>query len=63
MGDVVLAGFAALSVVGLALIGVGAARRARLPLVLGCAGARRCVGPRPGGVALGAVPLFFMKRR
>ena len=41
MGGFVLAGFAALSVVGLALIGAGAMRRARLPLVLGAASSWR----------------------
>lgn len=64
MGDVTVVAFAALAFVGLALIGWGGLRGARLPLMIGgglllaLAGAW-VVGPP--GAALGAVPLAFAR--
>lgn len=66
MGDVTVVAFAALAVVGLALVGWGGLRGARLPLMLGggllLALAGAWVVGLPGA-ALGAVPLAFARRR
>ena len=66
MGDIVVAGYAVAAATGIALIVVGAARRARLPLVLGCGLLLALVGAWVlglPGLALGILPIFFLKRR
>ena len=66
MGDVTVAAFGVLTSLGLVLVGIGAIRRARLPLVAGggllltLAGAWVIGLP---GVALGLIALVFWRRR
>ncbi len=66
MGDVTVVAFAALAVVGLALVGWGGLRGVRLPLMLGWGLLLALAGVwvvGPPGAALGAVPLAFARRR
>lgn len=66
MGDVTAVTFGGLGLAGLALVGFGALRGARIPLVVGgglllaLAGAW-VVGP--SGAVLGVIPLAFVRRR
>jgi hypothetical protein len=66
VGDVTVAAFGVLTSLGLVLVGIGAVRRARLPVVAGgglllaLAGAWVIGLP---GVALGLVALAFWRRR
>jgi hypothetical protein len=66
VGDVTVAAFGVMASLGLVLVGIGAVRRARLPLVVGgglllaLAGAW-VIGLL--GVALGLVALAFWRRR
>jgi homoserine acetyltransferase len=66
VGDVTVVAFAALAFIGLALVGWGALRGARLPLVIGgsllLALACAWVVGLPGAV-LGAIPLAFARRK
>ena len=66
MGDVVLGAFGVLAVIGIALIGVGALFRARVPMVLGAALLLGLAGAwvlgLPGTV-FGVIPLAYLWRR
>ena len=66
MGDVTVTAFGILALLGLVLVGVGAVRGARIPLVAGAGlllalGGAWVVGLP--GVALGLIPLVFWRRR
>lgn len=66
MGNVVVLVFGGLACVGLALVAFGALRRARVPLLAGCALLLALAGAwlfGPPGALLGAFPLLFLLRR
>jgi hypothetical protein len=66
VGDVTVAAFGILALLGLLLIGIGAARRVRLPLVAGSGLLLALAGAWVlglFGVALGLVGLAFWRRR
>jgi hypothetical protein len=63
---VVVLVFGGLACVGLALVAFGAVRRARAPLLAGCAFLLALAGSwmfGPPGALLGAFPLVFLLRR
>lgn len=65
MGDVTVVAFGVLTLVGLALVGFGALRRARIPLVIGGALLLALAGTWMlglPGAAVGVVALGFLKR-
>jgi hypothetical protein len=66
VGDVTVTAFAVLALLGFVLAGVGAVRRARVPLVAGAGLLLALVGAWVVGLpgaALGLVPLVFWRRR
>ena len=65
VGDVVGLVFGGLACVGLALVALGAARRARVPFLSGCAVLLALAGAwvlGPFGALLGAVPFLALRR-
>jgi hypothetical protein len=66
VGDVTVAAFGVLTSLGLVLVGIGAVRRARLPLVAGGGLLAALAGAWVIGlpcVALGLIALVFWRRR
>lgn len=66
MGEVTVVAYAALALVGISLVGVGAVRQSRGFLVAGAALLMALVGAWTiglPGLAAGVVPLAFLKRR
>lgn len=66
MGEVTVVAYAALALVGISLVGVGAVRRSRGALVAGAALLMALLGAWTiglPGLALGVIPLAFLKRR
>jgi hypothetical protein len=66
VGDITVAAFGVLALLGLGLVGIGAVRRARLPLVAGGGLLLALVGAWViglPGIALGLVALAFWRRR